>query len=121
MKIERITIRRICNPIKRPYITAFGSQSAFNSILVSLESEGRTGWGEAAPGGGPLFSPYTDHTSYIIARDFIAPCLLGRELKSGEELQELLKRSAAICTRKRHSMRRCGIFWHAGKASRSIG
>ena len=91
MKIERITIRRICNPIKRPYITAFGSQSAFNSILVSLESEGRTGWGEAAPGGGPLFSPYTDHTSYIIARDFIAPCLLGRDLKSGEELQELLK------------------------------
>lgn len=91
MKIERITIRRICNPIKRPYITAFGSQSAFNSILVSLESEGRTGWGEAAPGGGPFFSPYTDHASYIIARDFIAPCLLGRELKSGEELQELLK------------------------------
>ena len=91
MKIERITLRRICNPIKHPYITAFGSQSAFNSILVSLESEGLTGWGEAAPGGGPLFSPYTDATSYLIARDFIVPRVLGRDLESPAALRELLK------------------------------
>jgi len=90
MKIERISIRRICNPIKRPYITAFGSQSAFNSILVSLESGGLTGWGESAPGGGPFFSPYTDNTSFVIARDFIAPRILGREIASGEVLQSLL-------------------------------
>ncbi|NLF94767.1 MAG: o-succinylbenzoate synthase [Oligosphaeraceae bacterium] len=91
MKIERISIRRICNPINRPYVTAFGSQSAFNSILVSLESGGLTGWGEAAPGGGPFFSPYTDETSFCIARDFIAPRILGREISSGAELQELLQ------------------------------
>ena len=40
MKIDKITMYRVCNPIKRPYTTAFGTQKAFNSILVRLESEG---------------------------------------------------------------------------------
>ena len=90
MKIEKITMYRVCNPIKRPYTTAFGTQTAFNSILVKLESEGLTGWGESAPGGGPLFSSQTDRTCFLIARDFIIPKLLHRDLGSPEELQALL-------------------------------
>lgn len=90
MKIDHIEMYRICNPIKRPYITAFGTQKAFNSILVMLESEGISGWGEAAPGGGPFFSANTDKTSFVIAQDFIIPCLLNREINTPEELQNLL-------------------------------
>lgn len=90
MRIEKIVMYRICNPIKRPYVTAFGSQAAFNSIVVGLSCGGVTGWGESAPGGSPSFSPYTDRTSFLIARDFVIPRLLGRELGSGAELQELL-------------------------------
>ena len=86
MKIERVTLRRICNPIKRPYITAFGTQTAFNSVLVSLHSGDLVGWGESAPGGAPMFSPYTDLTSYVIARDHIMPMILGREFDSAEAL-----------------------------------
>jgi O-succinylbenzoate synthase len=90
MKIEKITMYRVCNPIKRPYTTAFGTQKAFNSILVRLESEGLSGWGESAPGGGPFFSYQTDQTSFLIAREFIIPQLLNREIASPEELQEIL-------------------------------
>ena len=90
MKIEKISIYRVCNPIKHPYTTAFGTQNAFNSILVRLESEGLSGWGEAAPGGGPFFSYQTDKTCFLISRDFIAPQLLNREISSPEELQSIL-------------------------------
>lgn len=44
MQIDKITIYRVCNPIKHPYVTAFGSQSAFNSVVVKLESDGICGW-----------------------------------------------------------------------------
>ncbi len=90
MKINHISLRRICNPIKRPYVTAFGSQSAFNSILVSLSSDGHTGWGETAPGGGPFFSSEYDLTAWCVSRDFVVPQLLGKDINSGEELQNLL-------------------------------
>ena len=51
MRIDKIEMYRVCNPIKRPYITAFGAQNAFNSIVVKLESDGIAGWGESCPGG----------------------------------------------------------------------
>lgn len=57
MKIERISLSRICNPIKSPCRTAFGSQAAFNSILVKLESAGFSDWGESAPAAVRSFLP----------------------------------------------------------------
>ena len=90
MKIEHIDMYRVCNPIKHPYTTAFGTQNAFNSVVVGLRSGELTGWGEASPGGGPFFSADTDKTCFSIARDFIVPRLLGRELETPEELQALL-------------------------------
>ena len=90
MYIKHVSIRRICNPIKRPYRTAFGSQKAFNSILVSLNSGDYTGWGEASPGGGPFFSSEYDLTEYCVSRDFIVPQLLGKDIPSGEDLQNIL-------------------------------
>ena len=86
MRIDRITMYRVCNPIKHPYTTSFGTQKAFNSLVVKMESEGLTGWGEASPGGGPIFSYQTAQTSFMIARDFIIPRLLHREIASPEEL-----------------------------------
>ena len=90
MKIDKITIYRVCNPIKHPYVTAFGSQSAFNSVVVKLESDGICGWGETAPGGGPFFSCYTDKTCFSISKDFIAPKILHQEIETPDDLQKML-------------------------------
>ncbi|MGI6086783.1 MAG: o-succinylbenzoate synthase [Kiritimatiellia bacterium] len=90
MHIDHISIRRICNPIKRPYRTAFGSQNAFNSILISLTCGNNTGWGEAAPGGGPFFLSEYDLTEYCVSRDFIVPQVLGKNIHSSEALQDIL-------------------------------
>ena len=85
MRIDKIEMYRVCNPIKRPYITAFGSQNAFNSIVVKLESDGIAGWGESCPGGGPFFSCYNDKSCFSIAKDFVMvdfelACIQGAKL-----------------------------------------
>ena len=90
MRIDRVEMYRVCNPIKHPYTTAFGTQNAFNSVLVKLESEGIAGWGESSPWGGPFFSCYNDKGSFSIARDFIIPKILHREFDHPDELTELL-------------------------------
>lgn len=90
MRIDKVEMYRVCNPIKRPYITAFGAQSAFNSIVVKLEADGIAGWGESCPGGGPFFSCYNDKSCFSISKDFIIPKILHQEFEHPDELTELL-------------------------------
>ena len=91
MKIEKISMYRVCNPIKNPYTTAFGTQKAFNSILVKLESEGLAGWGESCPGGSPAFSPYWDKASFLLGKDFIVPKILHKDIETPGELQKIME------------------------------
>lgn len=89
MQIEGIEIVRIEKPIRMPYTTAFGTASAFNSILVRLDSGKFSGWGESAPWGFPGFSAECDYTAFYIAKNFLAKLILGREIGSGKRLQEV--------------------------------
>ena len=57
MLIEKIEIFNVCNPCKITYKTSFGVSRAFDSIVVKFTSGDFVGWGEAAAGGFPGFSP----------------------------------------------------------------
>ncbi|MBO4304036.1 MAG: o-succinylbenzoate synthase [Lentisphaeria bacterium] len=91
MRIDRITMYRVCNPIKHPYTTSFGTQKAFNSLVVKMESEGFTGWGESAPWGCPAFSPYWDKGCFLLGKEFIVPKILHKEIGTPGELQKILE------------------------------
>lgn len=91
MRIDSIEMYRVCNPIKHPYTTSFGSQNAFNSVVVKMQSEGITGWGESAPWGGPFFSSYYDKGCFNLGKDFIIPKILHQEFEHPDELTEMLK------------------------------
>lgn len=91
MRIDRIEMYRVCNPIKNPYTTSFGSQNAFNSVVVKIESEGIIGWGESAPWGGPFFSSYYDKGCFGLGKDFIIPKILHQNFDHPDELTEILK------------------------------
>ena len=90
MRIDRITMYRVCNPIKNPYTTAFGTQNAFNSIVVKMESGGLVGWGESCPWGCPAFSPYWDKGCFLLGKDFIVPSILHKEISTPQELQKIM-------------------------------
>jgi o-succinylbenzoate synthase len=90
VKIERIEIYRVSMPLIYPFRTAFGNDEAIESMLVRLSSGGMSGWGESACWKYPAYSPECGASQFLVARDFIAPLLLGREIAAGEELQQRL-------------------------------
>lgn len=90
MKIESIEIFRVAMPLVYPFRTAFGDTHVVESILVKMSSGATSGWGESAPWAAPLYSGEWAAGAYILVRDWLAPKLLGQEIKSGEELQTIL-------------------------------
>ena len=65
-------------PLVAPFETSFGVTTQRECILVSIQSEGLTGWGECAVDRDPGYSYETTGTAWHILKDFIAPILLGQ-------------------------------------------
>lgn len=90
MVIEKIVLFNVCNPCRITYKTSFGVNRAFDSVVVKMTSGRYVGWGEAAAGGFPGFSPECAETAFTIAKRFLIPQIIGKDIKSGQELQDLL-------------------------------
>jgi len=89
MKIEAIDTYLVSMPLKYPFRTAFGNNSTIESVLVRITSEGVSGWGEAAPWGSPGYSPEYSEGAFNCINSFIAPLLVGKDISSGDELQQV--------------------------------
>ena len=90
MLIEKIELFNVCNSCRITYKTSFGVNRAFDSVVVKMTSGDYVGWGEAAAGGFPGFSPEYADPAFITAKKFLIPQILGKDIKSGLELQDLL-------------------------------
>lgn len=90
MRIDRIEIHRVEMPLVYPFRTAFGNDDRIESVLVAMHSGDHVGWGEASPWQNPHYSAESARTSHLVAREFLAPHLVGREISSGEQLQQIL-------------------------------
>jgi O-succinylbenzoate synthase len=90
MQISGIEIHHISRPLVTPFNTAFADTYTIDGIVVRLESDGVFGWGEADPWGGPFYSGEWAKGAFELARSWLAPRLIGRDISSGEELQGLL-------------------------------
>lgn len=91
MKIEKIRILWVENPLVYPFRTSFGDNSSIQTVLVQLFSGSISGWGEAASWSMPFYSAECAAGQFLISRDFIAPLLLNQDVSSGIELQNRLK------------------------------
>lgn len=90
MRIDSIEIFHVVMPMKEPWRTAFSEETAIDSLLVRMVAGGHEGWGESAPYRSPRFSPEWAQAGFALLRDWLAPELLGKNVRSGEELQSLL-------------------------------
>ena len=91
MLVERIDLYHVAMPLLYPWRTASHEEWAIHSVLVRIESDGVAGWGETTPFADPAFSPEWAGGALAVLRDWLAPALLGRNIGSGEELQQLLR------------------------------
>ncbi|MBN1380021.1 MAG: o-succinylbenzoate synthase [Gammaproteobacteria bacterium] len=90
MIIDQIKIIRVSMPLINPFRTAFGINTAIESVLVQLCSNDYYGWGEASSWRDPAYSPECSSIQFTFSRDFIAPLILHNNIRSGNELQKRL-------------------------------
>ena len=77
-------------PLIYPWRTAYGEDSAIQTVLCCMTSGGIEGWGESAPLAGPLYSPEWASGVFSVCKHWLAPALVGNEISSGQELQDFL-------------------------------
>jgi O-succinylbenzoate synthase len=87
MKIESITLHHISMPLVAPFETSFGRETDRQCVLITLQSEGITGYGECVATRDPGYNYETAGTAWHIIRDFVAPLLLGQDVIDAEDFQ----------------------------------
>jgi O-succinylbenzoate synthase len=92
MKIDSITLHHISMPLVAPFETSFGRETERECVLVTLQSEGLTGYGECVASREPGYNYETTGTAWHILKDFIAPLILGQDIKDVVDFQSRVER-----------------------------
>ncbi|MBK6345017.1 MAG: o-succinylbenzoate synthase [Bacteroidales bacterium] len=117
MKIESIELRHIKMELVSPFVTSMGTEYDEEHIIVRVEGDGVTGWGESVAEGTPFYSYETVQTAWHILKDFLIPAILGKDLKDVAESNAL---NAKV---RGHMMAKAGLeaaLWDAFAKSQNI-
>lgn len=90
MKIEGIELYLVENRFYHPWRTAYGEDAGNSVVLTRMVSGGKEGWSESSPLPGPNYSAEYGRGAFAVARDFLAPVLVGQEISSARELNARL-------------------------------
>jgi O-succinylbenzoate synthase len=85
MKIENIELRHTKMELVSPFETSLGVELFEEHIIVRIDSEGVTGWGEVVVEPSPSYSYETLQTAWHILSDFLIPSIIGKEYHTIEE------------------------------------
>lgn len=91
LNIDAIHLREINMPLAHPFETSFGLTTSRRILLVELESDGLTAWGECVAGEHPYFSDEMIDTAWIITETELAPRLLDAEPEGGGSCPDIFK------------------------------
>jgi O-succinylbenzoate synthase len=75
MKIEAIHLREVQMPLAHPFETSFGVTTVRRILLVEIEADGLTAWGECVAGEHPYYSDEEIDTAWNIASGRDCPAL----------------------------------------------
>ena len=90
VKIDSLILREIRIRLRNPFETSFGKTWDRRIILVEVQSDGLSGWGEVTAGEGPYYNPETTDTSWLILSKFIEPLVSGASIASPGDLPRLM-------------------------------
>ena len=83
LTIDAIHLREINMPLAFPFETSFGVTTMRRILLVELEADGLTAWGECVAGEHPYFSDEMIDTAWIVTERELVPRLLGKDIAGG--------------------------------------
>src|SRR6188474_705564 len=88
MNIESITLHHISMPLVAPFETSFGRETDRQCVLIALQAEGLTGYGECVATRDPGYNYETAGTAWHILKEFVAPLILGQDVPDAEDFQK---------------------------------
>lgn len=91
MKIDSIQFREVRMQLKTPFETSFGMTEHRRILLVEVQAEGLTAWGECVAGEHPWYSEETVDTAWQIGVHELAPALLAAEVDHGGQCHRIFK------------------------------
>jgi O-succinylbenzoate synthase len=92
MRIDKIELRHIKMELISPFVTSMGTEYNEEHIIVRIDSNGITGWGECVAEGTPFYSYETVQTAWHILQDFLIPSILGKDILSISEAISLFSK-----------------------------
>jgi O-succinylbenzoate synthase len=90
MRFDRIELFHVRMPLISPWRTAYGEDALVESVLARVESGGVRAWSETSCLAAPCYSPEWAAGVFALARDWLAPALVGQAIDSGADLQRRL-------------------------------
>lgn len=79
-RIKAVELRRVRLPLVHEFQTSSHAKRSLEHILVALTAtDGAVGWGEIASASGPFYSAETVESCWAVARDHLAPLVLGAD------------------------------------------
>lgn len=103
MKIESIELRHIKMQLVAPFETSFGVEEFVEHLIVRVDAEGLTGWGESPADADPFYSYEDVHTAWHILHNHLIPNVIGQEIAS---IDDLIQRGARV---RGHNMAKAGL------------
>jgi O-succinylbenzoate synthase len=91
VKIERLELALLQLPLVAFFETSFGRIYDKRFIIVRVDGDGLSGYGECVAEGDPYYSAETTETAWHIIGDFIAPRVLGIEFSHPRDVFPALK------------------------------
>ena len=91
LNIDAIHMREINMPLAHPFETSFGLTTGRRILLIELESEGLTAWGECVAGEHPYFSDETIDTAWLMVENELGPSLLDANVERGGSCPDIFR------------------------------
>ncbi len=92
MQIDAVTVRELHMPLVHFFETSFGRTTERRILLLEVQLDGITAWGECVAGEHPYYSEESIETAWYVIQQELAPALLGRQIHSGKDVPEILAR-----------------------------
>ncbi len=103
MNLDRIVLRQLRMPLVHFFETSFSRTYTRDIVVVEVQSDGLSGWGEITAGENPFYNEEWTVSAWAIARDYVAPRILRRELASALDVDPLTRHIRG------HNMARGGV------------
>lgn len=103
MTLDGVEIFHVSMRLRSPFQTSFGVEHDRSCLILRVDSQGESGWGESVAGEFPGYSYETAETAWHVLKDFFIPAVAETPEMTPEGLR------SALASFKGHPLARAGL------------